>query len=152
MKTTESLSFGVGFMARAFDRELRAAFHPHGVLPGHFPVLLVLYESDGITQAELARAVGVEQPTMAGTLRRMEAVGLVRREPDRGDARRAGVFLTDRARELEEPLTAAARNVNRRAVRGLSAEERALLYAVLERAISNLAGRGRSGLQGKINT
>jgi DNA-binding MarR family transcriptional regulator len=141
MKTSESLSFGVGLMARLFDRELRAAFQSHGVLPGQFPVLLVLYETDGLTQADLARAVGVEQPTMAGTLRRMEDAGLIRREPDPRDARRADVFLTARARELEGPLTAAARNVNRRAVRGLTAEQRALLYAVVERAGTNLTTR-----------
>jgi DNA-binding MarR family transcriptional regulator len=144
MKTTESLAFGIGVMARRFDRELRAAFRPYGVLPGQFPVLMVLYENDGLTQADLARAVGVEQPTMAGTLRRMEAAGLVRRAPDAADARRADVFLTDRARELEGPLADAARSVNRRAVRGLPAEDRALLYSVLERASANLATRDRS--------
>jgi DNA-binding MarR family transcriptional regulator len=146
MKASESLSFGVGLMARLFDRELRVAFREHDVLPGQFPVLLVLYESDGLTQAELARAVGVEQPTMAATLQRMESAGLVRREPDPADARRAGVFLTERARELEQPLSDAARMVNRRAVRGLSAEERALLYRVVERASQNLASRERSGV------
>jgi DNA-binding MarR family transcriptional regulator len=144
MKTSESLAFGVGAMARRFDRELRAAFREHGVLPGQFPVLQVLYEADGLTQAELTRAIDVEQPTMAGTLRRMEQAGLVRRAPDTADGRRAGVFLTDRARELQGPLTEAARAVNRRAVRGLSAEERALLYSVIERASANLGFRERS--------
>jgi DNA-binding MarR family transcriptional regulator len=146
MKPDESLAFGVGSMARLFDRELRAAFTEHGVLPGQFPVLLVLYETEGLTQADLARAVGVEQPTMAATLQRMERAGLVRRTTDATDARRAGIFLTDRARELEQPLTDAARAVNRRAVRGLSAEERALLYRIVERASQNLRTRERSAL------
>ena len=142
MKTYESLAFDIGVLARMFERELRLAFAEHEVLPGQFPVLLGLYDSDGLTQAELARIAGVEQPTMAATLQRMERAGLVRREPDAEDGRRATVFLTERARALERPLVDSARAINRRAVRGLSAEERSLLYRVIGRATTNLAARG----------
>ncbi len=141
MKVEESLALSVGHTARLFERELRAAFLPFDVLPGQFPVLLALYEADGLTQADLARVAGVEQPTMARTLARMEEARLVRREPDPGDGRRAGVYLTDRARDLERPLIDGARAVNRRAVRGLSAEERSLLYEVIARAQANLGVR-----------
>src|SRR4051812_28837343 len=130
MKTHESLGFGVGLMGRLLDRELRVAFAEFGVSPGQFPVLLALYETDGLTQAELARVVAVEQPTMAATLKRMERDGLLRRAPDRADGRRTGVYLSERAQQLEGRLTGAARSVNRRAVRGLSAEERSLVYAL----------------------
>jgi DNA-binding MarR family transcriptional regulator len=141
MKTYESLAFGVGLMARMFDRELRAVLSRYGVSPGEFPVLLALYDCDGLTQAELARTIAVEQPTMAATLRRMERDDLVARTPDPADARRAEVHLTDRARSLEQPLVDAARSVNRRAVRGLSAEERAVLYRAVDRAGANLGQR-----------
>jgi DNA-binding MarR family transcriptional regulator len=139
MKTHESLAFAVGLMSRLLERELRTAFAAHGVLPGQFPVLLALYESDGQTQAELGRTVGVEQPTMAATLQRMERAGLVRRAPDDADGRRSRILLTDRARGLRRPLTDAARTVNRRAVHGMTAEERSLLYGVTERVRANLS-------------
>ena len=142
MKTYESLAFDVGVLARLFERELRLAFAEHEVLPGQFPVLLGLYDRDGLTQADLARIAGVEQPTMAATLQRMERSGLVRREPDPADGRRAIVFLTERGRELERPLVDSARGINRRAVRGLSADDRSLLYRVIGRATTNLAARG----------
>ena len=141
MKTHESLAFAMSLSARRFERELRTAFLPLGVLPGQFSVLLALYEADGLTQADLARIAGVEQPTMASTLGRMERDGLVRRAPSAGDGRRVGIHLTERARELERSLIDAARGVNRRAVRGLSAEERSLLYGVIDRVSSNLGAR-----------
>ena len=128
-------------MARLFERELRTALRDLRVLPGQLPVLLALYDRDGRTQAELARIVGVEQPTMAATLARMEQAGLVGRAPDEEDARRARVGLTERSRDIRQSLIDAARSVNRRAVRGLSAEDRSLLYRVVERVSSNLAGR-----------
>ena len=138
MKLHESLAFGVGLMNRLFEHELRAALRPVGVQPGQVPVLLALYETDGLTQSDLARIAGVEQPTMAATLRRMERDGLVRRSPDLDDQRRVGVYLSSTARALEQPVIDAARAVNRRAVRGLSADERSLLYRVIDRAHVNL--------------
>jgi DNA-binding MarR family transcriptional regulator len=112
------------------------------VQPGQLAVLLALYERDGRTQAELARSLTVEQPTMASTISRMERDGLVWRQPDEGDRRRARVRLTRRSRLLESSLIDAARAVNRRAVRGLSAEERAALYRAVDRASANLGARG----------
>src|SRR4051812_33468072 len=100
MKPTESLAVGVAQLSRMFDRELRGALLPTGVLPGQLPVLLVLYDADGPTQAELARRLGVEQPTMAATLGRMERDGLIERRADEDDGRRARVHLTERSRRL----------------------------------------------------
>jgi DNA-binding MarR family transcriptional regulator len=108
------------------------------VLPGQFPVLLALYDRDGSTQAELARELAVEQPTMASTLARMERDGLVERRADPDDRRRARVQLTERSRRLQTPLIDVARGVNRRAVRGLSAEQREALYQAVDRAAANL--------------
>jgi DNA-binding MarR family transcriptional regulator len=138
MKPHESLGHAFAAISRLIDRELRSAFAEYHVLPGQLPVLLSLWDRDGMTQTELAGATGVEQPTMAATLNRMEEDGLVRREPDDRDGRRLGVFLTAPARRIEKPLTDAVRAVNRRAVRGLSGNERSLLYSLPERLRQNL--------------
>jgi hypothetical protein len=44
-----------------------------GVLPGAYPVIAWLMHLEEATQAGLSRLIGVEQPTMAITLRRMNA-------------------------------------------------------------------------------
>jgi MarR family transcriptional regulator for hemolysin len=138
MKPSESLAVAIAQLSRVFEHELRAALMPSGVTPGQLPVLLALFDSDGPTQAELARALAVEQPTMAATLARMERDDLVERRPDPHDGRRARVHLTERSRALRVPLIDAARGVNRRAVRGLSAEQRSVLYQAVDRATANL--------------
>jgi DNA-binding MarR family transcriptional regulator len=138
MKPTESLAVGVAQLSRTFDRELRTALLPTGVVPGQLPVLLAIFDRDGRTQAELARELSVEQPTMASTLTRMERDGLVERRPDLDDGRRARVHLTEHSLALRVPLIDSARGVNRRAVRGLSAEQRSALYQAVERAKANL--------------
>jgi DNA-binding MarR family transcriptional regulator len=137
MHPHESLAHAFGLMSRLLERDLRAACAEYHVLPGQVPVLLALYERDGLTQSQLADVTGVEQPTMAATLQRMESDGLVRRAPDPHDGRRVAVSLTAPARRMERPLHDAVRRVNRRAVRGLSAGERALLYDLPDRLRSN---------------
>jgi DNA-binding MarR family transcriptional regulator len=138
MRQHEPIGHAFAVVARLLERELRSAFAEYHVLPGQLPVLFALWERDGMTQTELAVATGVEQPTMAATLARMEADGLVDRHPDERDGRRMGVFLTQPARRIEKPLTDAVRAVNRRALRGLSGDERTLLYELPDRLRQNL--------------
>ena len=134
----ESAGYLVNHAARLFAKALQDEISGHGVWPGYFPVLLALWEGDGRTQAELARTIALQQPTLAHTLRRMQRDGLIRRVPDPTDRRAERIHLTPRARTLEEALTRSARRVNERALRGLGTKERAALLHSLRRAIENL--------------
>ncbi|HUH06610.1 MAG TPA: MarR family transcriptional regulator [Egibacteraceae bacterium] len=134
----ESLGFVVNRLARLFAAALQRRIAPLGVAPAQFGVLLLLYERDGQTQAELARVFEVEQPTMANTLNRMQRDGLIKRAPDPSDARRALVRLTTKARRLQQPLITEARAVNAAAVEGLSAGELEALRGAAARVTANL--------------
>jgi DNA-binding MarR family transcriptional regulator len=133
-----SLGYQVNHAARLFAQALHQRIAPLGVVPGQFAQLLALFEADGQTQRELCEQVGIEQPTMANTLQRMERDGLIRREPDPVDRRQARVLLSDRARDLERPLVAAARAVNATATRGLNTQDVAAVLTALTRIIDNL--------------
>lgn len=133
-----SLGYLVNHLARLLAQALRERIEPYGVVPGQFAALLVLYESDGLTQAELCARVQIEQPTMANTLARMERDGLITRTPDPTDLRRSLVRLTRRARRLESALTAAAQSVNTMATHGLSDEQIGGFHTVLRATIANL--------------
>jgi DNA-binding MarR family transcriptional regulator len=139
-----SLGYLVNHLARLLGQALRERIEPYGVVPGQFAQLLALYESDGVTQAELCNRVQIEQPTMANTLARMERDGLITRTPDPADQRRALVRLTEHARRLEPDLLTAARAVNALATQGLTDEEVATFQTALRATIANLeAARAR---------
>ena len=138
LRPEDSLGYQINRLARLFEQALRERTAALGVVPGQFPALLALYVEDGLTQSELSRQVSVEQPTMANTLNRMERDGLIHRTVDPRDRRRVPVHLTDRARELERPLTQAARDINAAATRDLRAEERQALMQTLDRLIGAL--------------
>jgi DNA-binding MarR family transcriptional regulator len=133
-----SLGYLVNHLARLLAQALRDRIEPHGVVPGQFAQLLALYETDGLTQAELCARVQIEQPTMANTLARMERDGLITRTPDPTDQRRSLVRLTEHARRLEPDLVAAARTVNDLATEGLSDDQIGAFHAALRTTITNL--------------
>lgn len=135
---TDSFGYTVNILARQFGRALERRIQPLGLLPGQFPVLRALWETEGLTQAELCRIVKIEQPTMANTLNRMERDGLIRRMPDPADGRRSQIFLTARARALRDPALEASRGVNGAATVGLSASDQAELRRLIAVMSGNL--------------
>ena len=135
-------NFSVGYQvtraAHHFDRALARALQPLGLSPGQFPTLLALWHHDGQSQAELVRAVGVEQATLALTLNRMERDGLIRREPNPKDSRSRLIYLTRLAKGLEHPAIAAAAQVNARALADVTDEEAEQFLALTARIITTL--------------
>jgi MarR family transcriptional regulator, organic hydroperoxide resistance regulator len=75
--------------------------------------------------------------TRAGT--RMEAAGLLRREPHPTDRRLVRLRLTQRARELEKVIDAEMHQLTERALAGLGAAEREDLVRALSRMYRNLS-------------
>jgi DNA-binding MarR family transcriptional regulator len=144
LRREDSLGYQVNLLARLFERALRERIAQHGVVPGQFPALLCLYEQDGLTQAEIGGRVGIEQPTIAKTLQRMERDGLIRRVPDADDRRRVRIHLTQQARALEPTLAATAREINAHAIDGLTHAEAKQLMATVTRIIANLGGRDQA--------
>jgi DNA-binding MarR family transcriptional regulator len=117
---------------------LQDALKEFGVAPGQFAPLVMLFEEDGLTQAELCRRINVEQPTMANTLERMERDGLIKRKADSDDRRRAHVFLTSRAKDIQAQVMEAARAVSNRTVGKLTAGEQDDMFRLVARMVENL--------------
>lgn len=129
----KSLGYIVNHLARMFARALDQALSPHGVALGQFPLLLVLWEEDGLTQSEIARRLDIEQPTVANTLQRMERDGLAIMTPDPRNRRQVLIHLTAKGRMLQGTLTAEARAVNARASEALTPEEITTFMNILDK-------------------
>src|SRR5580693_6439006 len=72
------------------------AFSRHGVHEGQQFVLRSLWAEDGLTPGEVARRLGLATPTVTRATTRMEAAGLLRREPHPSDGRMVKLRLTSR--------------------------------------------------------
>lgn len=99
----DNLGFELAKASQRWNQLLAAGFEEHGfgeVRPAFGSVLLPLFEEDGLRLGEVGRRARLSKQTMTTLVRRVEAAGLVRREPDPVDGRAQVVRLTERAREL----------------------------------------------------
>jgi MarR family transcriptional regulator for hemolysin len=121
-------------VGRAFNAALADA-------EGTLPIWLVLANLRGTawpSQLELARAVGIEGPTLTRHLDGMEEVGLVRRVRDPEDRRAFKVELTDAGRALHDRLLEVVIAFNRRLQARISPDESATLRDLLARLEENV--------------
>ena len=141
IRRIDSLGYQIGLLGRLYDRRLQEMLKEYGVAPGQFAPLVMLFEQDGLTQAELCRRINVEQPTMANTLDRMERDGLIQRKPDPADKRRATIHLTARASEMRSSVMDRARRVASQAVQALTPSEQETMFGLIAKMADALKDR-----------
>ncbi len=131
-----SAGYLANHMARLFAKALQNRIAPLGIVTGQFPILLELWDQDGVTQRELLAKLDIEQATLANTLTRMERDGLLTRTKHPGDARAQQIWLTAKAREIRDEAYAAAGETNALALSGLRGEEHAVFLDLMRRVIA----------------
>jgi DNA-binding MarR family transcriptional regulator len=129
----------------AFSRALRFELGQEGFSFGQFVHLDRLWDQDGLTQAALSRAVGVEVASSTTIIAELEALGLIQRVRSDEDRRKIHVFLTPAGAALEGVLRGAARRVNKTARGALSDDEMTLLFSLLETVAANVNARYPGG-------
>ena len=130
-----SLGYLVNRLGRSMAQQLAERMRPAGIGIGQWAVLLILWARDGLSQAELARHVAIEPPTMVRTIDRLVRDGLVRRVPDPSDGRVSRIHLTDRGRSLRDELVPMAVAVNEATVARLTAAEGRTLERLLTKLV-----------------
>lgn len=124
-------------LARGFSRALQMRAARLGFSPGQFPILIELWNEEGLTQKQLLERVDVEQATMANTLARMERDGLIERKPHPKDKRAQLVYLTEKARAMREDAMAAAAEADQALFKGFRRFEKELMLEYIRWAIEN---------------
>jgi DNA-binding MarR family transcriptional regulator len=132
------LGLAVNTLGRNIVWSLSRRTARHGALPGVYPIIAWLMQLSDSTQGELSRLIGIEQPTMAVTLRRMERDGLIQRTPDPDHGRRTHIKLTAKGRSLSQVMRAAAHDVEKIATNGLTPAEVAQFFRLAGIMIQNL--------------
>ena len=125
-------------VARLFAEGLRQRIAPLGIVPGQFPALLELWETDGQTQKQLVEKLDIEQATMADTLARMERDGLVVRKEHPQDGRAKLIFLTPKAKAIRDQAYKAANETNAVALGQFSKSEKKQFLDLINKAIATL--------------
>jgi DNA-binding MarR family transcriptional regulator len=115
------------------------------VTPVQYSLLTALIRHGPLDQVSLAGEIGIDRANATGVLTRLEARGLIRRQPDPGDQRVKRCELTASGRRLTVRMGAAVERCHRRTISALPVRERRAFMASLERLIraNNALGRAK---------
>ncbi len=137
------LGAATGFLLRRahtiFAQHWQLAFrHPPAALtPVQGGILVSLADQPGLTQADLARQLGVEAPTVQAALDRLAAQGLLIRERARPDGRTNALTLTEAGRAALDAVRRFGDEREAVLLAPLSAVEREQLHDLLTRLVAH---------------
>ncbi|TWF52881.1 MarR family winged helix-turn-helix transcriptional regulator [Neorhizobium alkalisoli] len=134
---SHSATYLAGQLAKGFARSLQKRSLSLGFSPGQFPVLLELWQEDGLTQKQLLDRLEVEQATLANTLARMERDGLIARVKHPSDKRAQIITLTEAGRALEMSAVEAAADADAALFSGFKRFERDLMIEYMRMIVEN---------------
>jgi DNA-binding MarR family transcriptional regulator len=130
---------------KAFNTVLREELAAYGVTYSQFRHLWILWQTDGLPQAEISHNLGIGVAASTAVLESLSRQRLIRRERQSSDRRMIRVFLTRAGRALEPELTACAARVNLQAREGLSPHELAIMFETVGKVTRNMLKRRTVG-------
>src|SRR5262245_1114054 len=130
--------------SKAVGRAFNNALAENGGSIPTWLILNALKNERRRTQVDLARAVGIEGPTLTRHLDGMEQAGLVRRKRDTLDRRAIEVEPTRAGHALHARLLKAVISFNQNLRRGLTREDEVTLRTLLRRLEENVGERAKA--------
>jgi DNA-binding MarR family transcriptional regulator len=94
------LCFAVYSAGLAFNQFYRPLLSELGLTYPQYLVMLTLGAKDGLTVSEIGEQLHLESNTLTPLLKRLEAMGHIRRSRDSADERQVRITLTDQGRNL----------------------------------------------------
>jgi DNA-binding MarR family transcriptional regulator len=104
MKHNKSIGKYISIIYRQGKCYINKKLEPYGIGSGQFIFLSILYHKDGIRQEEIADFLHIDKGTTARAIRRLEEEGYIYRKIDSKDHRAQLVFLTQKAKDIEEDI------------------------------------------------
>jgi len=124
-------------LRRRLDREAQAI----GLTSAQWRVLAYLARCEGSNQASLADYMDMEPITLSRHLDRMQAAGMLERQPDPSDRRAHRLYLTDDGRALITDFRSVTADVMHDFADGVSDAEIVAMIGILSHMRSNLTGK-----------
>ena len=145
----ESVGYWITMTSHAIRRALTEELAGEGITIRQCEVLAWLALEGEQSQVELAERLGIEAPTLAGVLSRMERDGWLTRRSCSEDRRRKLLSTTEKAEAVWERMVACCRRVRAQATRGISPENLELLKSLCEQIRRNVGQHQGGGAREK---
>ncbi len=139
-KKSELYSFITGVASTAIARRLQKKFNQAdlSLTIEQWSVLYHLWKEDGISQQDLCKATFRDKPSMTRLVDNLERADMVKRIHSRADRRKNLIFLTDKAKEMQDTCYGFAEETIEEALAGVSDDKIDVCKEVLKIVYENL--------------
>jgi len=134
LELERQVCFALSVAARSVVGIYRPLLEPMGLTHPQYLVMLALWQHASLSVRELSGLLQLDPGTLSPLLKRLEAIGYVRRQRDPADERSLAVTLTDKGRALRAEAEKIPPAVVARLA--LPMEELESLHAALTRVIA----------------
>ena len=111
----------------------------YGLSVQEWRTMAVLGSHQALSAGEIVARSSMDKVAVSRAIKRLRQAGLLKRDIDGDDRRRAVLRLTDQGTEVFGHLVPLVLELEERLLEGLSAEERTTLLALMERVRANAA-------------
>jgi DNA-binding MarR family transcriptional regulator len=115
------------------DKELSRQLKPLGISRVHFPIMMVLLEDEGLTQAEIGNKISMPGYATSRNIDQLEYRNLVKRQVHESSRRSHRIYLTPQGKELGSELITLADSLSEKLLDPLKDDERETLKKMLKR-------------------
>jgi DNA-binding MarR family transcriptional regulator len=134
----QQVCFALSVAARSVVAIYRPLLEPMGLTHPQYLVMLALWQHSPLSVRRLSELLQLDPGTLSPLLKRLEAIGYLRRERDRSDERSLAITLTERGRALRADAEKIPPAVVERL--GMPIEELRRVHEALTRVIAAATG------------
>lgn len=127
----------------ALDNRFNRFLERHKLTASQMDILMFLYHNEQkiINQRDIEGFLGLSNPTIAGTLYRLEKKGFIKRKVSADDKRYKEIYLTPKSKKLKEVVFEDIRKNNELMFSNMTAEEKETLVFIIEKLLGNLQNK-----------
>ena len=118
-------------ISRMFDFKARKIAETSYIQHSCRVILMRLARRDGLSQVELTEMTHLKAPTVSLDLKKLESMGMVRREQSISDMRVSKVYLTEKGREQDAAFRGKLHETDAMLMQGFTVEEEETLIRLL---------------------
>lgn len=127
----------------ALDNRFNKFLDKHKLTSSQMDILMFLYHNEQkiINQRDIENFLGLSNPTIAGTLYRLEKKGFIKRKISSEDKRYKEIYLTPKSKKVKEIVFEDIKRNNEIMFHNMSSKEKETLVLLVEKLLSNIQNK-----------
>jgi MarR family transcriptional regulator, organic hydroperoxide resistance regulator len=119
-----------------FRQDLMNSMGLPELAPTHGEILHLLNQNTSMAMGELAQGINRDKSTITSLIKKLETLGLVKRDQSKDDRRKVIITLTEKGKKYKKPLATGYEKLAKILSQNLNTKDEAQLTAILKKIAS----------------